>query len=160
MSAAFENASSLGTYPLEAGVLFNSIRNEFRSTDSTSVKILGQIATASTCPSQPLREAVAHALLAIHTTQALPYLAALLDDPNPALRGEGIGGLGSFANGLPVQTSAGAPSLAHLQRPPSGPYMTKTTVANFALGPAAAADDNRLSFWKAWWLENRASLGY
>jgi len=159
LSAALEIASSLGAYPLESGVLFESVRNEFRSTDSTSVGILGQIATASTCPSQPLREAAARALVAIHTQQAVPYLAALLDDPDSNLRAEGIGGLGSFANGLPVQTTASVPSLSYLQRPPSAPYMTKTTIANFALGPAAATDA-RLSFWKAWWLQNRAALGY
>jgi hypothetical protein len=158
LTAAFEAASSLNAYPLEAGVLLNAIRNEFRSTDSTSVEVLGHIA-ASTGSSQPLRESAARALVAIHTKQALPYLAALLDDPDPNLRSEGIGGLGSFANGLPVQTPAGVPSLAYLQRPASAPYMTKATVANFALGPAPA-DATRLSFWKAWWLQNRASLGY
>ena len=159
LGAAIEIASSLGAYPLESGVLFESVRNEFRSTDSTSVGILGQIATAPTCPSQPLREAAARALVAIHTQQALPYLAALLDDSDPNLRSEGIGGLGSFANGLSVQTTASVPSLSYLQRPPSAPYMTKATIANFALGPAAATDA-RLSFWKAWWLQNRAALGY
>ena len=90
---------------------------------------------------------------------ALPYLAALLDDPDPDLRAEGVGGLGAFANGLPVQTSANVPSLGYLQRPASAPYMTKETDANFALGPGAETEP-RLSFWKTWWLQNRTSLGY
>jgi len=157
LSAVLEIASSLDAYPLESGVLFNAIRNEFRSTDPASVETLGKIAS-TTGRSQLLREAAARALVAIHTQQALPYLAALLDDPD--LRGEGVGGLASFANGLPVQTAADVPSLRYLQRPPSAPYMNKATIENFALGSGAAANDTRVSFWKAWWQQNRAALGY
>jgi len=160
LSASLDAAPTLSAYPFEAGVLLRSIRDEFRSTDSTSIEILGQIATASTCPSQQLRQAAARALASIHTIRALPYLAALLDDPDTNLRSEGVGGLGSFANGLPIQTSKDVASLAYLQRPTSAPYMTTTTLANFALGPTAATDDIRLSFWRAWWLQNRAALGY
>jgi HEAT repeat protein len=159
LSAALQAASSFGAYPFETGVLSESIRNEFRATDAKSVEILGQITTAPTELSLPLRQAAARALGAIHTKQALPYLAALLDDPDPDLRAEGVGGLGSFANGLPVQTSASVPSLAYLQRPTSAAYMSKETDANFALGPGAAKEP-RLSFWKTWWLQNRAALGY
>jgi hypothetical protein len=159
LSAAAQAASSLGDYPLEAGVLSESVRNEYRATDANSVEILGQIATALTGPSLPLRQAAAHALTGIHTAQALPYLAALLDDPDSDLRAEGVSGLASFANGLPVQTSANVPSLGYLQRPASAPYMTKETDANFALGPGAETEP-RLSFWKAWWLQNRTALGY
>ena len=159
LSAAAQDASSLSYYPLEAGVLFESVRNEFRATDANSVEILGQIATAIKGPSLPLRQAAAHALTGIHTAHALPYLAALLDDPDPDLRAEGVGGLGAFSNGLPVQTSANVPSLGYLQRPASAPYMTKETDANFALGPGAETEP-RLSFWKTWWLQNRTALGY
>jgi len=50
LSASLDAAPTLSAYPFEAGVLLSSIRDEFRSTDSTSIEILGQIATASTVP--------------------------------------------------------------------------------------------------------------
>jgi hypothetical protein len=157
LSAALQATSSFGDYPFETGVLSESIRNEFRATDANSVEILGQIATEPRGPSLPLREAASHALASIHTKQALPYLAALLDDPDSNLKSEGVGGLGAFANGLPVQTPANITSLGYLQRPASAPYMTDETVANLVLGPGA---DAYLSFWKTWWLQNRVALGY
>ena len=143
------------------GVLLLNIRDSFRATDSVSVNSLGQSATDSTKP-LAFREAAAHALAAIHTATALPFLAALLDDPERSLRVEAVGGLGAFANGLSVQTSAGVPSLSHLQFPDKAPYKTAETVAHLAMGWQAIAPNEAsyLSYWKAWWAEHKASLGY
>ncbi|MGA3261417.1 MAG: hypothetical protein ABSE35_21250 [Bryobacteraceae bacterium] len=164
--AALANAtqaeSTFTEDPIENGVLLQSVRDYFRATDSSSVAALGQVATDSANPNLPFRRATAHALAGIHTISTLPYLAALLDDADALLRTEGIGGIASFANGLPIQTTAGVPGLAHLQLPPSAPYKTPATVANFALGPQAIQGDESayLSFWRQWWLQNKAALGY
>ena len=161
LQAAFESASSFASYPLEAGILLQSIRGDFRATDSNSVGLLGRIATQVDCPSD-LRHAAAKALASIHSKDALPYLAALLDDQDRGLRAEGIGGLASFANGLPVQTPANTVSLGYLQLPTSAPYKTDDTVAHLILAlPSTAPDESSyLSFWKSWWSQNRGSLGY
>ena len=161
-SAASEAAASLASFPLETGVLLLSISAEFRAADSNSVAALGQAAVASANPSLPFREAAAHALAAIHTLDALPYLATLLDDPDPNLRIEAIGGFSSFANGLPTQTASGVPSLAYLQLPATAPYKTADTVANFAMGKQAISQNEAkyLSFWRSWWSQNRAALGH
>jgi len=153
--------SSLAKYPIESSILLASLRNDFRATDAQSVTALGQIASAATS-NTALREAAAHALAAIHTREALPSLAALLDDNDASVRAEGVGGLGAFANGLPVQTSAANSSLSHLQLPPTAPYKTEATVANFAQGlqTVATKEAGYISFWKSWWTENRSSLGY
>ena len=88
-------------------------------------------------------------------------MAALLDDPDPSLRVEAVGGIGSFANGLAVQTQAGVPSLAHLQFPAVWAYKNSDTVAHFALGRAVADNESfYVSFWRSWWSQNRAGLGY
>jgi hypothetical protein len=89
-------------------------------------------------------------------------LGALLDDPDSTLQIEAIGGLGSFANGLAMQTTAGNASLAHLQLPATAPYRTAETIANFAMGSSAIQKNQAtyLAFWKQWWAQQRGSLGF
>ena len=149
-------ASLFAGCPLETGVLTGSIRDDFRAVDKKSIAVLGQAAVES---GGAFREVAAFALRSIHTVDALPYLAALMDDADPKLRAEGIGGFSAFANGLPVQTPAGVPSLAHLQMPATAVYKTPETMANFAMGEAASRNEAKLlAFWKGWWMENRAAL--
>jgi hypothetical protein len=162
LSSAALAASEFQEHPLEFGTLLNSIQNEFRAADANSIAVLGRIASDAANPSLKFREAAAHALASIHTRETLPYLATLLDDPDATLRIEAIGGLGSFANGTPMQTTANTPSLASLQLTGDGTYRTAETIANFARG-ADAIERNEaayLTFWTGWWASNRASLGY
>jgi hypothetical protein len=78
------------------------------------------------------------------------------------IKGDGslAGGMGAFANGLPMQTRAGVPGLTHLQLPAAAPYRTDDTMRNFALGPDVIASnmDSYLGFWKQWWSVNRSVL--
>jgi hypothetical protein len=85
-------------------------------------------------------------LASIHTIAALPFLAALLDGPDPALRVEAIGGLGAFANGLPIQTTQGIPSLSYLQPGANAPYRTSDTVRYFVMGNKPSSRTRR-SIW-------------
>jgi hypothetical protein len=160
--AAAEGAASFGSYPTETSVLLLSIRDHFRPTEPSAVAALGQTAADFANPSLAFREAAAHALAAIHSVTTLPYLATLLDAPETELRVEAIGGIGAFANGLPVQIAAGVPSLAHLQLPPAAPYRTGDTMVNFALGSQAIErnEASYLLFWKQWWSQHRTALGY
>jgi hypothetical protein len=162
LTVVAQSAASLDNYSLEYGVLSNSVSNDFRATDANSVQVLGQIATGSTGAGILLREAAALALRAIHTKEALPYLAAFLDDPDAGVRAEGIGGMSAFANGLPVQTPANVVSMAYLKYPASAPFQTAETLANFAMGAESIGrnETGYLSFWKTWWMQNRAALGY
>jgi hypothetical protein len=159
-TAAASAPESKGT--VEYGTLLSSVRDEFRATDASSITVLGRIALDSAIPDREFREAAAHALASMHTLETLPYLARLLDDPDAQLRVEGVGGLGCFANGTSVQTTANTPSLASLQLSGDGTYSTAETIANFAQGAQAIErDEGRyLAFWKAWWGTNRASLGF
>jgi len=162
LSSAIQAAPAFVAYPKENGILLLSVRDYFRAFDANSIAVLGQTAVDSTNPNSALREAAAHVLAAIHTTATLPYLATLLGDEDVNLQAEAVGGIGSFANGLQIQTNAGVPSLAYLQFPASAPYMNTGTKANFALGPQAIGRNGAsyLSFWEQWWLQNRASLGF
>jgi hypothetical protein len=162
LSAAVSESGTSAQYAQENGILLLSLRDYFRAADVNSVSALGQAAVDTTNSNTAFREAAAHALSAVHTNSALPYLADLLDDTDFTLQVEGIGGLGAFANGLPAQSATGVPGLTHLQLPASAPYKTADTVANFAMGTQAIAQkpSTYLSFWKTWWAQNRASLGY
>jgi hypothetical protein len=161
LATSAQAASTFGTYPLENGILLQSIRDDFRAADATSIAALGQAAVDSASPTA-FREAVAHALAAIHTLQTLPYLSTLLDDTDANLRVEAVGGLGAFANGLPAQTAVGVSNLAYLQLPPNAPFGTADTLANFAMGSNAIQRNEAayLSFWRQWWSEQRTALGF
>jgi len=160
LTAAAKIASMVAGRPAE-GVLLLSLREHFRAIDPASVMAVGQVTTDSSIPTT-LREVAAHALAAVHTAVALPFLATLLDDSDLNLRVEAVGGMGAFANGLPVQTRQTVATLAYLQFPANAPYKTQDTVAHFALGRQAigANEASYISFWKDWWSKNRGGLGY
>jgi hypothetical protein len=156
-SSALSSATKitgLDQHPTEASVLLHSIRYSFRATDANSVAVLGGIAI-DTNLSAAFREAAAFALCSIHTMETLPYLAALLYAPEPALEAEGAGGLASFANGMPVQTMANVASLGYLQFPERAPYKTQETMAHFALREAAL---DYVAFWRTWWAEHKDAV--
>lgn len=162
--SAFSSAVALApTFPTTIAwqTLFNTIYEEYRPTDSASVDALGRAATDTTDSNIQFRLAAAHALARVHTTNALPYLATLLDDPDQDLRVEGVGGLGAFALGLPVQTAASIPSMSFLKKS-STPYRNADTEANFTYSPIAIKKNEAayLTFWKNWWSQNRASIGF
>jgi hypothetical protein len=161
--AATTAEPTFASHPIENGILTQSIRANFRSSDDNSVAALGAASADSPNSNPSFREAAAHALASIHTGTSLPFLAALLDDPIAALRIEAIGGLGSFAIALPVQSSANMANLGYLQMSrANNPYRTDDTIRNFAMGQKAISQNETkyLSFWKNWWSQNRASLGY
>jgi hypothetical protein len=160
LSMASQGASSFAGLALENGVLLQSVQAWFRAVDPASVGVLGHVAVDAENGNLPFRRAAAFALAAIHTKEALPYLATLMTDADPELRAESVRGLGSFANGLPVQTMAGVPSLAHLQPQPNSPYRTEDTITHHPLNIQFIEENEStyLTFWKAWWQTNRAAL--
>jgi hypothetical protein len=160
LAGAARAPSSLPNDPA-VGILLQSVRDYFRATDPASVAALGVSATDTSNPNIGFREAAAHALAAIHTAAAMPFLAALLDDPDTNLRVEAVGGMGAFANRLAVQTLAGVPGLTYLQLPDSAPYKTPDTVAHLAFGPQTITgrETYYVSFWKNWWAQYGPTVG-
>ena len=161
LSAAARSARSFASFALEDGVLLQSVQYGFRASDPASVAALGRVVD-DTNGDLPFRRAAAFALAAIHTQQALPYLAALMTDADPELRAESVRGLGSFANGLTVQTTAGTPSPSYLQPQPNSPFRTDDTVTHAPLNIEyiEANESQYLPFWQTWWQANRAALGF
>jgi HEAT repeat protein len=158
---AAQSAPAFAAFALENGVLLRSVQHSFRASDPASVAILGQVVD-DTNGNLPFRRAAAFALAAIHTQQALPYLAALMTDADPEMRAESVRGFGSFANGLPVPTMAGTPSLSYLQPQPNSAFRTDDTITRHALNIQYIEQNESqyLPFWRAWWQTNHAALGY
>lgn len=89
--AARQNASALSS-DAEWPELMRQIGTHYQNTSRQAIRNLGQVATEVTS-SPDLRRAAAAALARMHTRQSLPYLAALLDDPDVYLKAMGVSGL-------------------------------------------------------------------
>lgn len=127
----------------------------FRNSSPEAIQLLGEFCNDVTLPAS-LREAAAMALSAMHTPESLPYLAKLMDDPNPTLRARGVTGISLFANGMGAQSPGGGSSMPHLNNPAPTPYRTEQTARY--LGFDAANETEWIAFWKAWWLEHQFDL--
>jgi len=160
LSAASETSVEFARYPFENGIVLSIIRDRLRSHDPAVIAVLGQ-SVLDQRVDLAFRESAAHALAAIHTAATLPYLATLLEDANGSLRIEAIGGIGAFANGLPSH-SPDIPSMPYMQLPSNSPYQSTETIANFAMGKIAISRNESayLGFWRDWWRQQRAGLGF
>ena len=140
-----------------AGTIAKSIEQSYRDTTPTSVTQLVQYAAAPSTPAQ-MRRAAVRALAAMHTKEALPFLATLLDSGDAFEQGQGIYGLGAFANGCPPQTPENVISMDYIKFKNPSAFKTDDTIAHFAFGGNPAADEPehvaRVAFWKAWWKTN------
>jgi hypothetical protein len=126
------------------------ISEKFRNTSPAAVTTLARLTAPA--PDRDLRVAAATALAAIHTKEALPHLAALLDDPDRELQALGVGGLAMFANNIPIGL--------HHPAPGEWKYRTEETMRNSVMSADVIARDpgRYLGFWKTWWAAHRAEL--
>lgn len=135
----------------------NSLRDSYRDTSPASVRQIADISADSRFAE--LRPAALRALAFIHTKEALPSLAALLESADRNEQMLGVIGLSAFANGCPVQTSDNVVSLEYLQFRDPSPYRTPETIANFAFRRGPAEQEAELiSFWRNWWNANEREL--
>jgi len=124
-------------------MIADEIKFHYVNTSSAAIQALGQLAVDSKT-GDDLRTAATAALARMHTQPTLPYLAQLLDDPNPAIREVACGGMGSFANNTPIGS----------HQPAAGdwPYRSQETIAHAGYSAGNAA------FWKTWWSQHKSTL--
>ncbi|MGA8581789.1 MAG: HEAT repeat domain-containing protein, partial [Bryobacteraceae bacterium] len=143
-----------------ASTITTALEQSYRDSTPSSVTQLAQYASAGTTTAA-MRKAAIRALAAIHTKEALPFLATLLNSSDPFEQGQGVYGLGAFANGCTPQTPGNVVSMAYLSLKNPSKFKTTDTIANFALGGNPAAGDpvlaQRLTFWQNWWAVNGPS---
>ncbi len=137
--------------PHQADVVF-ALRNSWRDPTPAAVQQLASMTAAALPAYSDLRAAAIRALAAIHTKEALPFLATLLVSIDPGEQERAVYGLSSFANGCPMQTNGNVVSLAYLQCDQPSPYRTADTTANFGFRAGPPDQESALvSFWQTWW---------
>lgn len=139
------------------GQIVTSLRDSYRDLSPAAVKQLG--AMTNDARFSELRPAAIRALAAIHTKEALPVLAGLLQSNDPEERMTGVFGLSSFANGCPAQTPDNVVSMEYLQFKSPSRYRKPDTIAHFAFRRGPAEQETELtSFWLNWWNEHQSEL--
>lgn len=123
----------------------------YQNTSRQAIRNLGQVATDPGI-SPDMRRAASAALARMHTRQSLPYLAALLDDPDVYLKAMGVGGLSRFANNVPIGS----------HEPAAGEwkYRTGETIAH-SIFDVSIVERNvtyYAGFWHDWWQQYRDEL--
>ena len=136
--------------------IIQALRDSFRDATSESVKQLGDLLSVGGEPD--LRTASIVAISAIHTKEALPYLASLLNSPDLSERMKGVFGISSFANGCPAQTSENVVSMDYLTFKNPSIFRNADTIRNFSFRRGPADEESALvSFWTNWWASNQAA---
>jgi hypothetical protein len=150
LAAVEAEQSTLTGSPVGREVM-TEIKIYFRNSDPAAVRTLGRLAT-SPSSSPDLKDASAAALARLHTREALPYLAELLDSPVLWLRTYAVGGLAMFANNVPVGS--------HHPAPGEWAYRTEETMAHSAMSPdlISSKESYYIGFWKDWWASHRVKL--
>jgi hypothetical protein len=150
-------AKLANTTELQSDPAFALAVCEYRSADPSGVASLGALVD-SRVPSA-LRGCAAHALRGIHTASTLAYLVSLLDSDLSDLRYEGVAGLASFANNLPIQTSANTASMAYLTPQGKTLYTTPEALKSFPGKQLFLQQEaTYIGFWKSWWAAHQADF--
>ncbi len=143
--------------PSYAPAITNAIM-DIRNASKETVGDLGTIADTAAYPIE-LRRAAAEALQFIHTAQAVEKLAPLLNENDEDLLVDAIGGMASFATGVPPedpeQGYRGVDSLAQQSE-----FKSIDTAQHFAMGKDAIMPkkDYYLKFWQQWWSLNQTAV--
>ncbi len=127
----------------------------YRSNDVAGIQTLGRLAT-SPLTMQRLAKASLYALRAIHNIQTLPYLAQLLDSPDPHTSYDALFGMAAFANGFPI-SQAGNP-IEHMTPNSNAPFASKDSLSNLPGFDTFIKDQPRfIGYWKQWWTKNQVA---
>jgi hypothetical protein len=141
---------SLSTEP-RRGFVLSALGTFWRDAGPSPVRELGAIIQQIAVGSE-LRDPAIHALAAMHSAAALPFLAQLLESADLGEQALGAFGLSSYANGCPMQSNQNATNLAYLQCGTPGAYRTEATMRNFAIpGSGPSEIRSAVSFWQQWW---------
>ncbi len=139
------------------GLVVNAIEG-LTTTDSETVRRLGDFVNISSQPR--LVYAAACALRAIHTREALPALAKLLDNKDEEIQNLAVGGMAAYAENLPVITADNSVDLSWLT--PVGPRRFETSDMGDYLAYGQFRDQSQkqeiLSYWRNWWTAAKPQL--
>jgi hypothetical protein len=132
----------------QIGMPLMSYTNE----DPSGVRALG---------SPALREHAAYALRAIHTKEALPALAVLLDSKNAIIQSQALSGFCLFVRNAPIVTPQSVPSMSWLQTRQPAPFLNPETERYCHPGGTVYPSGDLaayVNFWKSWWYAHKVEI--
>lgn len=132
-------------------IFVDQIKFHFKSTNPNSVSSLGRISTNEKIDIN-LRIAAASGLARVHTVEALPYLAQLLESSDPQLKTLAVGGLSKFANN--VQPGESSPANIKWK------FRNQETIEHATMDAKLIQQNESyyIDYWKSWWYTNRDSI--
>ena len=98
----------------------------------------------------------------IHTKEAIPYLAELLFSADPRDRSWAIHGLSLFRLKLPPLSSKEFEVAVRNALHPDGQPLAgkEREFIHFGLFQDPATESAHVAYYKSWWAENRAAMGF
>jgi hypothetical protein len=139
---------------LSEAPMFNrvvAILTSYPTDDKLWVSFFGRMATSPEMPSLLAQEA-AMVLSRVHTVDALPYLAELLESPKPLIQQYAVQGLSLFANGASAVTPESARTMEYLSSRHPTRYSTTETERHLGFDESRRAE--YINFWRGWWNEH------
>lgn len=128
--------------------VLSALRDSWRDTRPDSVRSLVLLANGD----PEISSVASTALSAIHTREALLFLANLLFADDPTQQFHGLYGVSAFVNGCPVKTRENVVNMQYLDCREPSPLRTPTTMGNFVFRPGGPDQQAQyLSFWRDWW---------
>ena len=123
-----------------------------RDSDPAAIAHLGRISASS---DPYVQRGAADALMRIHTRDALPFLAQLLDGSDPRTRELAIAGFSRFVENLPIETQFNTLNGQSKQPQGPAPYRTpqtdKYSLSMQSLAGSTLTEAEYVQFWKSWW---------
>jgi hypothetical protein len=108
-----------------------------------------------------LRERAAYALRAIHTREALPALAALLDSKDEMIQSNALAGFCLFVRNAPTITPQSVPLMSWLQTRQPAPFLNPETERYCHPGGTVYPSGDPaayVNFWKSWWSAHQVEI--
>ncbi len=139
------------TFPRITGALLMS----YKPNGESSITPLRKL-TALHLNSIRFDEAVASALSKIGTKAVLPAMVELLDSPDKNARLRAARFFGEYTLFADAKGDMPAPN----RTPTIGPWWNSATELHMLGNDPSMTADEYASFWKAWWIQNRAKIGF
>jgi len=141
---------------------FLSAVSEYVNTDRTGVLVLGRIVLDPEIPRDYLKRNAAHALRIIHTPDAVPFLAEMLNSPDVDIRAEAVSGLTEHV--ARVRPVADGPTRREALDEAFNPGRRKKPFSvpgeYLRTGPFQDTDseDRLVTYWRGWWQAHKAEF--
>ncbi len=135
----------------------------YANTDATGVAALGRLVSDAGLSDQDLKHGAAHALRNIHSREAVPFLAGMLDSPDPRMTMEAVSGLTEHVIGVRA-VSDGPEKLkavdevfnpAHRKDPYIG---VDPQFLHMGFFKDKEEEARVIDYWRQWWQANRVQF--